>query len=58
MKILYITKFKPTLVIGAKLICATVSTPLCLIIISLFALENNAHCLKRLQLVSTDYFNS
>ncbi len=26
-----------------------------LIIISLFALENNAHCLKRLQLVSTDY---
>ncbi len=28
------------------------------IIISLFALENNAHCLKCLQLVSTDYFNS
>ncbi len=29
-----------------------------IIIISLFALENNAHCLKSLQLVSTDYFNS
>ncbi len=28
------------------------------IIISLFALENNAHCLNGLQLVSTDYFNS
>ncbi len=27
-------------------------------IISSFALENNAHCLKRLQLVSTDYLNS
>ncbi len=29
-----------------------------LIIITLFALENNAHYLKRLQLVSTYYFNS
>ncbi len=29
-----------------------------IIIISLFALENNVHCLNRLQLVSTDYFNS
>ncbi len=29
-----------------------------LIIISLFALENSAHCLKGLQLVSTDYYNS
>ncbi len=28
-----------------------------IIIISLFALENNVHCLKRLQLVSTDYFS-
>ncbi len=28
------------------------------IIISLFTLENNAHCLKSLYLVSTDYVNS
>ncbi len=44
--------------VHASLTSTTVSTFCAHIIISLFALENNAHCLKCLQLVGTDYFNS